>query len=194
MPVLRNRKPFRERYDRRVVDDRPADIAIRSNHYLYTERNAMYVMVDLSRRDVPAPTGSDAETLLCSVTYDRARKLLTISPDFTGCGEHYDVTNGYGIKYNYWLEHVSEERTPLELQRRLEDTRRVSTRPPRLASTAAFQAFASRKKSGFLHGKSALFFSPSLSISPLTLQRSSVYSIRGTVAFISSISISSAPN
>lgn len=88
----------------------------------------MYVMADLSRRDEPA-TGSDrdSKTLLCTVTYDEARKLLTISPDVIGDDDHYDVSNSSGIKYNYWIEHVSEEQTPLELQRQCEDTRHVST-------------------------------------------------------------------
>ncbi|XP_032671514.1 Meckel syndrome type 1 protein-like [Odontomachus brunneus] len=125
LPSLRNRKPFRERYNKSVVDDRATDERIRSNHYLYTECTAMYVVADLSRRDEPA-TGSDrdSETLLCTVTYDQARKLLTISPDVIGDDDHYDVTNSSGIKYNYWIEHVSEEQTPLELQRQRDDTRR----------------------------------------------------------------------
>lgn len=89
----------------------------------------MYVIADLSRRDEPAnESGQDLETLLCSVTYDKARKLLTVSPDFTSCDQHYNVTNGCGIKYNYWIEHVSEKQTPLELQQQREDTRRVSMR------------------------------------------------------------------
>lgn len=86
----------------------------------------MYVMADLFRRDEPA-TGSDSETLLCTVIYDKARKLLTISPDFISDDEHYDVINNSGIKYNYWIKHVSEEQTPLELQQQREDIRRVST-------------------------------------------------------------------
>lgn len=128
---MRNRKSFRERYNKNVVDDRSTDTKIRSNHYLYTERTTMHVMADLSRKDEPAIiTGStDSETLLCTVTYDKARKLLTINPDFTIEDErHYNVTNGYGIRFNYWIEHVSEERMPLELQEHREDARRVSMR------------------------------------------------------------------
>lgn len=89
----------------------------------------MYVMADLSRRDEISATGSDydSETLLCTVTYDKARKLLTISPDFISDDEHYCVANSYSIKYNYWIEHVSEEQTPLELQQQRENTQRVST-------------------------------------------------------------------
>lgn len=90
----------------------------------------MYVMADLSRRDEPATIGlADSETLLCTLTYDKTRKLLTINPDFTIEHEqHYNVTNDYGVRFNYWIEHVSEERTPLELQEHLEDVRRVSMR------------------------------------------------------------------
>jgi len=129
---MRNRKSFRQRYNQNVLDDRIADTKIRSNHYLYTERSIMHVLADLSRRDEPATIGStDSETLLCTVTYDKARKLLTISPDFTIDDEHeqhYDVTNSYGVKFNYRIEHVSEERTALELQKHREDARRVSMR------------------------------------------------------------------
>lgn len=128
LPALRNRKSFRERYNKNVVDDRTTDTKIRSNHYLYTECTTMHVMADLSRKDEPATAGStDSETLLCTVTFDKARKLLTINPDFTLDDEHhYNVTNGYGVRFNYRIEHVSEGRTPLELQEHLEDARRVS--------------------------------------------------------------------
>lgn len=125
LPILQNRKPFRERYNKRVVDDGSANV--RSGHYLYTERVAMHVMADLSRSDEPVIAGSaDTETPLCTVTYDKARKLLTISPDFThgDADEHYNVTNSYGIKFNYRIEHVSESRTQQQLQERREDARR----------------------------------------------------------------------
>lgn len=134
---MRNRKSFQERYNKNVVDDRSTDTQIRSNHYLYTERSTMHVMADLSRKDEPGATGiaaagsTDSETLLCTVIYDKARKLLTISPDFTVDDEHerhYNVTNGYGVRFNYRIEHVSEERTALELQEHREDARRVSMR------------------------------------------------------------------
>lgn len=92
----------------------------------------MHIMADLSRKDEPATSGSaDSETLLCSVTYDKARKLLTISPDFTIGNEHerhYSVTNGHGVKFSYRIEHVSAEPTPTELQEQREATRRVSMR------------------------------------------------------------------
>jgi len=132
LPIMQNRKPFRERYNKRVVDDRSTDDRIRSNHYLYTERTTMHVMADLSRRDEPTTGSTDTETRLCSVTYDKARKLLTISPDFTSYGveheRHYDVTNGYGIRFDYRIEHVFEGQMtmPLELQERCENARRVS--------------------------------------------------------------------
>ncbi|EZA61269.1 Meckel syndrome type 1 protein [Ooceraea biroi] len=129
LPAIQNLKPFRERYNKNVLDDGPTDARIRSAHYLYTERTTMYVMADLSRKDEPATGSTDSETLLCSVTYDKARKLLTVSPDFTFDDEHddechYSVTNSYGIKFNYRIEHVSQGRTSPELQEQREDTRR----------------------------------------------------------------------
>lgn len=128
LPAMRNRKSFQERYNKNVVDDRTIDTKIRSNHYLYTECTSMHVMADLSRKDEPATVGStDSEILLCTVTYDKARKLLTINPDFIIDDEqHYNVTNSYGVKFNYRIEHVSEGRTPLELQEYRENARRVS--------------------------------------------------------------------
>jgi len=132
LPALRNRKSFQERYNKNVIDDKTTDTTIQSNHYLYTERTTMYVMANLSRRDEPATIRStDSEMLLCTLIYDKTRKLLTINPDLTIDDEHkqhYNVTNDYGVRFNYWIEHVSEERTPLELQEHLEDVRRVSMR------------------------------------------------------------------
>lgn len=132
LPALQNRKPFQERYNKSVLDDRSTNARIRSSHYLYTERISMHVMADLSRRDEPATGGlADSETLLCSVTYDKARKQLTISPDFTIDDEHkrhYSVINSHGVKFNYWIEHVSVGPTSTELQEQREATRRVSMR------------------------------------------------------------------
>ncbi|KAL0114009.1 hypothetical protein PUN28_011373 [Cardiocondyla obscurior] len=127
LPAVRNRKSFRERYNKNVVDNKTTDTTVRSNHYLYTERSTMYVMADLSRKDdsVTVVGSIDSETLLCTVTYDKARKLLIINPDFTPDEEqHYNVTNGYGVRFNYRIEHVSEGRTPLELQEHRENARR----------------------------------------------------------------------
>lgn len=127
---MQNRKPFRERYNKRVLDNKSIKARIRSSHYFYTERISMHVMADLSHRDEPATGGSaDSETLLCSVIYDKARKQLTINPDFTIDDErHYSVTNGHGVKFNYWIEHVSAGPTLTELQEQCEATRRVSMR------------------------------------------------------------------
>ncbi|XP_025266956.1 Meckel syndrome type 1 protein isoform X2 [Camponotus floridanus] len=128
LPAIQNRKPFQERYNKSVLDDRSTNARIRSSHYLYTERISMHVMADLSRRDEPAIDGlADSETLLCSVTYDKARKQLTISPDFTIDAEHeryYSVINSHGVKFNYWIEHVSARPTSTELQEQRETTRR----------------------------------------------------------------------
>lgn len=124
-------------------------------------------MADLSRKDEPAVSGSaDSETLLCSVTYDKARKLLMISPDFTIDDErHYCVTNGHGVKFNYRVEHVSAGPTSTELQEQREATRRVSMRlfcDGRFL--AAFQASASPRahhveKMKSFRGKSILSIS-----------------------------------
>jgi len=145
LPTIQNLKPFRERYNKSVLDEGCTDTRIRSNHYLYTERTIMYIMADLSRKDEPAIIGSmDSETLLCSVTYDKARKLLTVDPDFGD--EHdecyYNVTNSYGIKFNYRMEHVSQDRTSLEMQEQRENSRRVSMRLF-MTRRSTFQTFAS---------------------------------------------------
>ncbi|KAL6436020.1 hypothetical protein ACFW04_005676 [Cataglyphis niger] len=126
LPAMQNRKPFRERYNKRVLDNKSIKARIRSSHYFYTERISMHVMADLSHRDEPATGGSaDSETLLCSVIYDKARKQLTIDPDFTIDDErHYSVINGHGVKFNYWIEHVSAGPTLTELQEKCEATRR----------------------------------------------------------------------
>lgn len=132
LPALQNRKPFQERYNKNVLDDRSTNVRIRSSHYLYTERISMHVMADLSRKDESAAGElTDSETLLCSVTYDKARKQLTINPDFTIDDEHkrhYSVINSHGVKFNYWIEHVSAELTSTELQEQREAARRVSMR------------------------------------------------------------------
>lgn len=147
LPILRNRKPFSERYNRDVLDNRSTDTRIRCNHYLYTDRVTLYVMADLSRKDEPVTRlNSDSETLLCTITYDKVHKLLTVNPDFTD-DEHYNVSNSFGIKYNYWIEHVSEKQTALELQEQREDTQRVSMRRSYIhiydGERSVFQTFTS---------------------------------------------------
>ncbi|XP_076661114.1 Meckel syndrome, type 1 isoform X1 [Halictus rubicundus] len=124
LPSLQNRKPFSERYNKSVVDDKPDDTRIRSNHYVYMERATMYVMVDLSRRDKGTPSpDQDSETVLCVITCDRLHKILSINPNFTnGCP--YVVTNSSGVEFNYWIEHVSEKPTPEELQEERDELQR----------------------------------------------------------------------
>lgn len=126
LPALQNRKPFSERYNKTVIDDAPSDIRIRTNHYLYMERSAMYVMVDLSQRDkILTTSDEDTEMVLFVITYDELHKILTVNPDFTN-DHYYTITNSSGIQFNYWLEHVSEKQSSLELQQQQNESRRVS--------------------------------------------------------------------
>ncbi|XP_076667785.1 Meckel syndrome, type 1 isoform X2 [Andrena cerasifolii] len=124
LPALQNRKPFPERYNKMVVDDRPTETRIRTNHYLYMERSRMYVMVDLSRRDKMSidPDG-DSETMLCVITHDESRRILSVNPDFTNdcC---YTVANSSGVEFNYWIVHASEKQSPLELQQQHRESQR----------------------------------------------------------------------
>lgn len=151
----------------------------------------MYVMADLSRKDEPVTTGStDSETLLCTVTYDKARKLLTISPDFTIDDEHnercYNVTNGYGIKFNYRVEHVSQGRTSAEVREQREDTRRVSMR---LFATreSAFQAFASPRNCDQKDGLSS--WKNQSGHSPIAMGVRQCYLLRDVLSCLSNLSV-----
>lgn len=128
LPAMPNRKPFTLRYNKNVIDDRiNNDKRIRSNHYLYMERSTMYIMVDLSRKDKQDLFHSsdlDAETLLCKITYDKVHKILTVEPDFNS-DESYKITTDSGIRYDYWLEHVSEIQSKTELEQQREELRQV---------------------------------------------------------------------
>ena len=86
----------------------------------------MYVMVDLSQRDkVLTSTDEDTEIVLLAITYNGLNKILTVNPDFTD--DHcYTITNSSGIRFNYWLEHVSEKQSSLELQQQQNESRKVS--------------------------------------------------------------------
>ncbi|XP_076631522.1 Meckel syndrome, type 1 isoform X2 [Colletes latitarsis] len=124
LPALQNRKPFPERYNKTVVDDKPSKIRIRTNHYLYTERSTMCVMVDLSRRDKTLTSSDkDSETVLCVVTYDELHKILSVNPDFTN-NYCYTIANSSGVEFNYWIEHVSEKPSSLELQQQQNELQR----------------------------------------------------------------------
>ncbi|CAL7949338.1 unnamed protein product [Xylocopa violacea] len=124
LPALQNRKPFPERYNKTVVDDAPDETRIRTNHYFYTDRSTMCVMVDLSERDKILGTRSneDTETVLCVIAYDGLRQILSVNPDFTD--DHcYTVTNSSGVQFDYRIEHVSEKQSSLELQQQQNELR-----------------------------------------------------------------------
>ncbi|KOC65817.1 Meckel syndrome type 1 protein like protein [Habropoda laboriosa] len=124
LPALQNRKPFLERYNKTVVDDAPSETRIRANHYLYMDSSVMYVMVDLSQRDKAlASSDKDVETVLCVIIYDKSHKILSVNPDFTN-DRYYTITNSSGIQFNYWIEHVSEKQSSLELQQQQNESRR----------------------------------------------------------------------
>ncbi|CAK9808776.1 Tectonic-like complex member MKS1 [Anthophora quadrimaculata] len=123
LPTLQNRKPFPERYNKTVVDDAPNDARIRTNHYLYMESSVMYVMVDLSQRDkILTSFNEDVETVLCTITYDKLHKILSVNPDFTN-DRYYTIANSSGIQFNYWIEHVSGKPSSLELQQQQNESR-----------------------------------------------------------------------
>ncbi|PBC30817.1 Meckel syndrome type [Apis cerana cerana] len=124
LPVLQNRKPFSERYNKMVIDNVPDETRIRTNHYLYMDNSTMYVMVDLSQQDkILISSDEDTEIVLFVITYDRLHKILTINPDFTD-DYYYVITNSSGIQFNYWLEHVSEKQSSLELQQQQSEMQR----------------------------------------------------------------------
>ncbi|XP_050474086.1 tectonic-like complex member MKS1 [Bombus huntii] len=124
LPALQNRKPFPERYNKAVIDDAPDETRIRTNHYLYMERSTMYVMVDLSERDkILTRSDENTEIVLFTITYNELHKILTVNPDFTN-DHYYTITNSSGIQFNYWLEHVSEKQSSLELQQQQNESRK----------------------------------------------------------------------
>ncbi|KAK2580269.1 hypothetical protein KPH14_012517 [Odynerus spinipes] len=123
LPTMQNRKPFSQRYNKNVIDDKITDTRIRSNHYFYMERSRMHILADLTRRDSSElfPSSDvDAEILLCTVTYDKVHKILTLYPDFTS-DESYTITSDSGIKYDYWLEHSSEMQSAAELEQQRQE-------------------------------------------------------------------------
>ncbi|XP_035723847.1 Meckel syndrome type 1 protein homolog [Vespa mandarinia] len=127
LPAILNRKPFTLRYNKNVIDDRINNKRIRSNHYFYMERSTMYIMIDLSRKDKKDLFHSsdiDMEILLCKITYDKTHNILTMYPDFT-TDESYTLTTDNGIRYDYWLEHISEIQTTSDLEQQQEELRQV---------------------------------------------------------------------
>ncbi|XP_066589870.1 tectonic-like complex member MKS1 isoform X2 [Prorops nasuta] len=129
LPSLHNRKPFSERLNKRVIDDRSNDSTSRSNHFVYSESSSMHILADLSRKDQQHPSDSptdseDSQTLLCTLTYDKARKILIVQPDFTSNQNFYSIDSKSGISYDYWIEHASEKRSSPELQQRMENLQR----------------------------------------------------------------------
>ncbi|XP_043684684.1 Meckel syndrome type 1 protein-like isoform X2 [Vespula pensylvanica] len=125
LPAILNRKPFTLRYNKNVIDDRINDKRIRSNHYFYMERSTMYILVDLSgkdKSDLFHASDVDTETLLCRITYDKMHNILTMYPDFTS-DESYMLTTDTGIRYDYWLEHISEIQSTSELEQQQEELR-----------------------------------------------------------------------
>lgn len=105
LPKIQNRKPFNERYNKQVVDSSPTDSRIRSSHYLYLDCSVMHVMVDLSSREQVSSDPETSEILLCTLTYNKAGKVLSIDPDINNA-EPY-IIESIGMNYEYWIEHVS---------------------------------------------------------------------------------------
>ncbi|XP_043268247.1 Meckel syndrome type 1 protein-like isoform X2 [Venturia canescens] len=123
LPIVKNQKPFSERYNKKVVE---AD-APNENHYLYKDRTRMYILADLSSKDeLITLSNSDtssldsSEILLCTLTYDRAAKTLTIDPDLTSQIDSYTIRTN-DLYYDYWIEDVSNRTAPEPLD---DDTRK----------------------------------------------------------------------
>lgn len=121
LPALTNSKPFSERYNKAVVDDRPKSERTRANHYLYKDLEVMHVMVDLTPKDEEASVVN--ERLLCTVTYDKSAKNLIVDPDFSN-EECYSV-EGVGMVYDFWIWHASEKPSRDDLEQEEESSRRV---------------------------------------------------------------------
>lgn len=113
LPVLTNRKPFCQRYNKKVVDEVPDDSRIRTNHYLYKDAKVMHVVADLSPKDKTSYDFNDSEILLCTITFDKTRNSLNVNPDFTD-EEHYRI-RGTDMGYDYWIEHVSKRQSDDDL-------------------------------------------------------------------------------
>ncbi|XP_011313649.1 Meckel syndrome type 1 protein [Fopius arisanus] len=114
LPAIRNRKPFSERYNKKIIESTPSTNTIRSNHYLYRDKRTMYIMADLTSKDEALGSSEDSETLLCTITYNEAGKILTIDPDFND-DECYKA-HATGMSYDFWIEHASEGQTEDEVQ------------------------------------------------------------------------------
>ncbi|XP_015114483.1 Meckel syndrome type 1 protein [Diachasma alloeum] len=113
LPAIRNRKPFAERYNKTIVEATPSMNTIRTNHYLYRDKKTMYIVADLTSKDEALGASEDSQTLLCTITFDRAGKLLTVDPDFNNECYTIDAT---GMSYDFWIEHASEGQTEHEKQ------------------------------------------------------------------------------
>ncbi|XP_046469671.1 tectonic-like complex member MKS1 isoform X1 [Neodiprion pinetum] len=122
LPTLQNRKPFVERYNKKVIDDNPGDTTIRTNHYLHRDSETMYIIVDL----MPNAKSSsydfdDSQILLCTITFDKIHRSLTVDPDFT-YQEPYEI-HGTDMNYDYWIEHASEIQYPQDLETEVKELR-----------------------------------------------------------------------
>lgn len=124
LPVLQNRKPFAERYNKKVVDEIPGDTRIRTNHYLYKDTEVMYILADLTPIDKSSYDFDDSEILLCTITFDRIHRSLTVDPDFTQ-NEPYKI-HGTDMSYDYWIEHASERQSNDDLKQEVKDLSDVS--------------------------------------------------------------------
>ncbi|XP_034945070.1 Meckel syndrome type 1 protein isoform X2 [Chelonus insularis] len=122
IPAILNKKPFHQRYNKKVIDSVPNDSQIRSNHYLYKDRRVMHLMVDLSSKDQTFKDPEVSEILLCRLTFDKAGKILTVDPDFNS-DECYTIEEA-GMIYDYWIEHASRPPTEEEMQRQEDLLRR----------------------------------------------------------------------
>ncbi|XP_049838269.1 Meckel syndrome type 1 protein isoform X1 [Schistocerca gregaria] len=107
-----------------IVNDSPSAEAKKQNHSLQICEQLMYIMADLT--DISSVGGESTsvgqtsvlptEVVLCRLSWDRQRGLLTVMPDFSptsvdGKCEPYLLEVGGDARNacRYWLYHVSEQ-------------------------------------------------------------------------------------
>ncbi|XP_012252352.2 Meckel syndrome type 1 protein [Athalia rosae] len=121
LPILQNRKPFNERYNKKVIDDIPTEARACTNHYLYKDCRIMYILADLTPNDKLSHDFNDSEVLLCTITYDKIHQSLTMDPDFTKNESHEIFATD--MNYDCWIEHASEQESLEDFETQMTELR-----------------------------------------------------------------------
>ncbi|CAG0915807.1 unnamed protein product [Notodromas monacha] len=83
-----------------------------------TREELMLIMADFSPRNTDESRVTPV--LLCAVSFDPRRKVISVKPDFSSSGEYYPVKSPSGELFHYCLELESHLKSPLEI---LKDSR-----------------------------------------------------------------------